>query len=403
MSSTGRTPQMPTMRWTSAFSDQSETIEAAREAAAAIATGLEGARADLVVCFFGHSHLDGLADMAQTLRDALAPGCLVGASAHGVISSEHEVESGPALTVTAASLPGVQVRPFVMVNAAWVAAREDPQEFARCTPGLDGAEVVMLLADPFSFDIESCLQSFNRHAPGTRVVGGMASAGVRPGANALLLNDWIAHEGGVGLALSGALRVDVVVSQGCRPVGPVLEVTRAEGNLVFELDGQPAVERAEAVLRALPQAQQELLKNGLYVGRPAKSGASGQGDYLIRNLLGADRGRGALAIADVMSEHEGIRLHVRDAETAAEDLELLLAPQEFDSRAAGALLFACNGRGRGLFGAPDRDVATLQSALGGAIAVGGMFCAGEIGPVGERNLLHGHTASIAIVRAKAVQ
>jgi len=203
----------------------------------------------------------------------------------------------------------------------------------------------MLFADPFTFDIERCLIAFNRHAPGTRVVGGMTSAGTRPGANALLLNDWIAHEGGVGLALKGALRVDVVVSQGCRPVGPALEVTRADGNLVFELDGQPAIERAEQVLRALPQAEQALLRNGLYVGRPARRGATGPGDYLIRNLLGADRGRGALAVADVMAEQEQIRLHVRDADSAVEDLELLLSPQEFDSPAAAALLFACNGRG----------------------------------------------------------
>ena len=259
---------------------------------------------------------------------------------------------------------------------------------------------MLLLADPFSFDIERCLAAFNRHAPGTRVVGGMASAGQRPGSNALLLNDWVAHEGGVGLALRGALRVDVVVSQGCRPVGPELEVTKADGNLVLELDGESAVERAEKVLRRLPQAEQALLKNGLYVGRPARSGASGQGDYLIRNLLGADRSRGALAIADVMAEQEKIRLHVRDAGTAIEDLELMLSPQEFDSRAAGALLFACNGRGKGLFGTADRDISTLQSALGGSTPIGGMFCAGEIGPVGDRNLLHGHTASIAVVRPK---
>jgi small ligand-binding sensory domain FIST len=388
------------MRWSSAFSARSDTLAAAGEAAAALSRDLAGARADLVVCFFDGAHLAGVSELAQTLRHVLAPGCLIGASAHGIISSEHEVESSPALTVIAASLPGVEVRPFVMVNAAWIAALDDPQEFARCTPNMEAAELVMVLADPFTFDIERCLTSFNRHAAGTRVVGGMASAGVRPGSNALLLNDWIAHEGGVGLALKGALRVDVVVSQGCRPVGPALQVTRAEGNIVFELDGQPAVDRAEEVLRALPEQEQELLRNGLYVGRPARRGASGQGDYLIRNLLGADRNRGALAVADVMAEKEQIRLHVRDAGTAAEDLEMLLSPQEFDSRAAAALLFACNGRGRGLFGTADRDISTLQSALGGSVPIGGMFCAGEIGPVGDRNLLHGHTASIAIVRPR---
>jgi len=122
------------MRWASAFSAAVDTGEAARDAAASLAHDLDGASADLVMCFFDESHVAGVADLAQALRDALAPGCLIGASARGVISSEHEVEASPALTVVAASLPGVELRPFVMVNAAWVAATEDAEEFARCTP-----------------------------------------------------------------------------------------------------------------------------------------------------------------------------------------------------------------------------------------------------------------------------
>jgi small ligand-binding sensory domain FIST len=226
----------------------------------------------------------------------------------------------------------------------------------------------------------------------------MASAGQRPGSNAIVLNDWIAHEGGVGLVLGGALRADVLVSQGCRPVGPPLEVTRAEGNIVLELDGQPALERAEQVLRALSGRERRYLEHGLYLGRPVRAGASGPGDYLIRNLLGANRDRGALVIGDVVQRGERVRLHVRDAASATEDLQLLLSPQAFDSPAQAALVFACNGRGRQLFGQPDRDITTLQEALGGAVPAAGMFCAGEIGPVGGRNLLHGHTVSIAIVR-----
>ena len=170
--------------------------------------------------------------------------------------------------------------------------------------------------------------------------------------------------------------------------------------MLVELDGQPALERAEQVLRALPDAERERLASGLYVGRPARGEASGRGDYLIRNLLGADRDRGVIAIGDADEPGEQIRLHVRDAGTAREDLELLLSPQPFDSAASAALLFACNGRGRGLYGEPDRDITLLQDALGGMVPAAGMFCAGELGPVGERNFLHGHTASIAIVRPR---
>ncbi|MBI5168411.1 MAG: FIST C-terminal domain-containing protein, partial [Candidatus Eisenbacteria bacterium] len=202
----------------------------------------------------------------------------------------------------------------------------------------------------------------------------------------------------------GAIRADVVVSQGCSPVGPPLDVTHVEGNVILTLDGQPALERAEAVLRAVPEDQRHRLDQGLFVGRAAKGDASGRGDWLIRNLLGADRERGAIAVADHVRLREKIRLHVRDAQAATEDLEMLLAPQEFDSPARAALLFACNGRGTNLFGMPHHDIERLQQALRGAsgtsVPVSGMFCAGEIGPVGERNFMHGHTASIAILRPR---
>ena len=389
------------MRWAGAASRAEEPEDAASEVAESLSAALGEGPIDLVLLFFTAPLVAGAEAMVDALKRRLSPRCIAGVSGGSVIGGGHEIEGGPALTAVAARMPGGEVKPFILGPSAWGEAIEDPLEFARHTPGADRAEVVILFGDPFSLDAERVLRAFNRNAPGVRVVGGMASAGPRPHANTVLLNDWVATEGGVGIALRGALRVDVVVSQGCRPIGPPLQVTRAERNLIFELDRQPALERAEQILRELPEAERECLKGGLYVGRPARGDASGRGDYLIRNLLGADRDRGALAVADLLAPKERVRLHVRDAGTAIEDLELLLAPQEFDTRAAGALLFSCNGRGRGFFGRPDRDIATLHAALGAPVPAAGFFCAGEVGPVGARNFLHGHTASIAIVRGKS--
>jgi small ligand-binding sensory domain FIST len=233
-----------------------------------------------------------------------------------------------------------------------------------------------------------------------RLAGGLASAAPRPGSNALILNDWLASSGGLAVAFSGALRADVIVSQGCRAIGPPLVVTRAEGNTIAELDGRPALERTEEVLRALSEGEHERLRFGIYLGLPTRSGAEGRGDYLIRALLGADPERGLLAVGDRVEMGQHVRLHVRDVATAREDLELLLSPQAFDSPARAALLFVCNGRGRGLYGAPDGDIGPLQTALGGGVPAAGFFCAGEIGPVGDRNFLHGHTASIVVFRER---
>lgn len=390
-----------TMQCAEAHSTLDDPLLAADEAAETLRTRLGEGAIDLLLCFFTALYVDGAEALAERLKQRLTPACFAGVSGATVVSSDAEIESGPAITLLGARLPRVAVKPFVLATAAWGEAMEDPLEFARHTPGVDGAEVVLVFGDPFTLDAERVLAAFDRHAPGVRVVGGMASAGMRPSANVLLLNDWVAHEGGVGIALAGDLRVDVVVSQGCRPVGPSLIVTRAEQNILVELDGQPALERVEQVLRALPESEREMLKHGLYVGRPAKGDASGRGDWLIRNLLGADRAQGLVAVGDRMRDQERLRLHVRDAATATEDLEMLLSPQVFDTRAAAALMFTCNGRGRAFFGVDNRDITTLQQVLGGGVPVAGLSCAGEIGPIGGHNRLHGHTASIALVRPKS--
>ena len=396
------TPTHPaaTMRWAGADSVLESAEAAAEQVANSLIEQLGGPGVDLMWVFFSAPLAADAETLIGTLRRRLAPACIAGVSAAALVTGTREIEGGPAVSVLAARLPGVEVKPFILVSTLWGDGIADPLEFARHTPGVEGAELVVLLGDPFSLDMEAVLAAFNRHAPGVRVVGGMASAGMRPQANTLVLNDWIAHEGGVAVALRGALRADVVVSQGCRPIGPPLEVTRAEQNLIFELDGQPALERAEQVLRGLTEAERAYLRQGVYVGRPARGDASGPGDYLIRNLLGADRDRGVLAVGDRVRDHERVRLHVRDARTAVEDLEMLLTPQVVDSRAGAALMFSCNGRGRAFFGEPHRDIGILQAALGGGIPAAGCFCAGELGPVGDANYMHGHTASIAIVRPR---
>jgi small ligand-binding sensory domain FIST len=389
------------MRWAAASSRLTDTAAAAAEASGVLAAALGEGPVDLVLAFFSAHHVASAESLAQVLRERLRPGCLAGASGHGVVTSGHEIEDGPALALIAARLPGVTVAPFLLVREGWDEALDDQAVFARTAPGVAGAELVLVLGDPFSLELAGLFAACQRHAAGVRLVGGFTSVAPRPGSDALLLNDWVAAGGGVAVALSGALRADVVVSQGCRAIGPSLTVTRGEANLVEEFDGRPALERVEEVLRDLPEGEHERLQRGLYVGLPLRPGAEGRGDYLIRAFLGGDRTRGLIALGDRIAVGQQVRLHVRDAGTAREDLEMLLSPQAFDTPARAALLFACSGRGRGLYGAADGDIGPLQAALGGGVPVAGMFCAGEIGPVGERNFVHWHTASIAIIRPGA--
>lgn len=388
------------MRWAAASSRLDLPSAAAEDVARQLRAQAGEGPWDLVLAFVAGPGAQRTEATARALRAECPAGTFAAVSARGVVTLEHEVEHGVGLSVFAARLPGVRIEPFVMLPEAWADPVGSVESFDRLAPGMRGAEVVLMFGDPFTLDLDRVLGLVHHWAPGVRVAGGLASAGVRPGGNTVVLNDWAAHEGGFALALSGAIRADVVVSQGCDPIGPLLEVTEVEEHLVLALDRQPALERLEQVLLALPASQRDRLRQGLYVGRPARPEAEGRGDFLIRNMLGADRTRGAIAVADTLARGERIRLHVRDARAAEDDLGMLLAPQAFDRPASAALLFSCNGRGRGLYGVPDRDVALLRSALPATAPVAGMFCAGELGPVGERNHLHGHTASIVVLRPR---
>jgi len=391
-----------TMRWASAHSTLADPSRAVEQVAAEIRSALgQGGSVDLAVAFFTAPFVPQTEIVRSGLSRALSPGCLLGVSGAGVIARREEIEGGHALSVIAASLPGVTVDPFLLPGARRPGEPPDRDLLERIAHGAGSAELALFAGDPFSLDAESVLDALAERAPGLRVAGGLASAGHGPGQNALFLNDWSSPDGGALIALGGAVRADLVVSQGCRPIGDPLEVTRASRNLLFELDGRPAFERLQEVLRGLPREELDLARaGGLLVGRPVRGGGTGRGDYLMRNIIGHDPEQHAVAVADIVPEKERIRLHVRDARTAREDLQLLLLPQIADRPAAAALVFTCNGRGSRLFSEPHEDITIVQSALGGTVPAAGFFCAGEIGPVGGRNFLHGHTASVAIIRPR---
>jgi small ligand-binding sensory domain FIST len=174
-------------------------------------------------------------------------------------------------------------------------------------------------------------------------------------------------------------------------------VTRAEGNVIYELAGRPALERLLELANSGQLNEQELLvinRGGLHVGRVIDEHKEqfGQGDFLVRNLIGADREKGAIALSEVVEVGTTFQYHLRDAETADEELRNLL-----DGQTAGAaLLFTCNGRGTRMFGHPHHDASALAEALG-EIPVAGFFAAGELGPIGGRNFVHGFTASVALL------
>ncbi len=361
-------------------------IEAARQASA----GVHG-DVDLAFLFLSPHHLDDAGAAVHKLVEELGPRHLVGCVAEGVLAGSREIEDGPALAVWAGSLPGSVIEPF---HAAGFET-EDGIEITGF-PDPEGAELVTMLVDPFTFPAGPFLAALNEEHRGVPVVGGIAAGGGEPGAQALILDDEIHDHGAVGALVSG-VSVATVVSQGCSPIGEDAVVTGAEGHVVFELAGRPALERLRSEIRALPPDRQRLAAQGVLAGIVIDENRSEyrRGDYLMRGLLGADEQSGAIAVGEEVRVGQTLRFHVRDAVSADEDLNESLEAALGGSRAAGALLFTCNGRGTSMFPEPDHDARAVARALG-VPAVAGLFCGGEIGPVGGSVFLHGFTATMAI-------
>jgi small ligand-binding sensory domain FIST len=252
---------------------------------------------------------------------------------------------------------------------------------------------LVLLTDPYSFPTDGFLRQLGEIRPELKVIGGAASAARGPGGNRLVLGDRVESTGAVGVLMDG-VEVNTVVSQGCRPLGRPFVVTRAERNRVQELAGQPALSRLQDCATEASDEDRELIRHGLHVGLVVNEHKMefGRGDFLVRNVIGADPDTGTLAVGDEVGVGRTVQFHVRDATAADEDLRALLTGVD---DAAAALLFTCNGRGRAFFGESHHDAAVVDRLLG-PLPAAGAFCAGEIGPVGGRNFLHSYTASLAL-------
>jgi small ligand-binding sensory domain FIST len=370
-----------------------EGHRAAVDAARSATECLAGQAPTLAVLIVSPHHADDAAAVLAAVREAVRPEALIGCVAGAVVAGRREVEDGPSVAVWLASLPE-SVETFHM-------------EFVRTPSGglfaghrfdRQTHDFHLLLPDPYTFPAELLLDHLNNHLPGTTIMGGLVSGAHGPGQTRLFRDDEVFNTGAVGVRLPGWRGVPVV-SQGCRPIGEPYTVTGARGRVITEVGGQPPLRRLREMVAALPPDEQELVSRGLQIGVVVDEyrEAPGRGDFLIRGVLGADESTGSLDIGDVVEVGTTVQFQVRDAAGADDDLRMALhkARAGASGRPVGALLFTCNGRGRRMFDMPDHDATLVEDVLDG-VPLAGFFAAGELGPVGARNALHGFTASLAL-------
>jgi small ligand-binding sensory domain FIST len=379
----------------SAISTSSSPGEAANEVFDRAIASLEGNSPDLAFVFVSSAHGPGVKVVVENLSARLGDGLLLGCTTQASIGEEREVEEGPAVALWIAHLPGAALVPFK------VSFEQTPDGQAMVGfPILeDTIRSVFLLADPYTFPTQHLLELLNENHPNLPVFGGQAS-GAGAGQIALILGGQVLREGAVGVQVGGAVDVTPLVSQGCKPIGDPFIVTDCRGNIINQLGGKPPLFRLREIMSKMTREERARAAHNLHMGVVIDERKTDPepGDFLIRAVLQADPETGAISVGDVLTVGQTVQFQVRDAATADADLKGLLAErlgQTGGRDPVGALLFTCNGRGANLFGTPDHDVTALRDSVPG-LPVAGMFCGGEIGPIGGKNFLHGFTASVAL-------
>lgn len=385
------------MTFAAGLSREADAERAVHDAIEQIRSAAPGANSfDFATVFFSPRHSGDADSIAQTLIDQLHLGALIGCSCDGVMGGATEAEKGPAISILVGRAPDVHVHPVHIGRDQWERVTADAADFVDQFGVSKQTRGILLLGDPWTTPITPLLSACDRFAPGVPLIGGMASAARRAGENVLLFNDGRFDEGIVALSFTGAINIDPIVSQGCRPIGKPYVITKATDNIVEQLGGKPALVVLEETVNSLSDADRELLGYGLMLGRAMTEykDSFGRGDFVVRNIVGVHEAQQALGVGDRVRVGQTVQFHVRDALSAHEDLKHMLEQRKSKTPAA-ALCFSCNGRGTNLFPQPHHDAALMQQLMPG-LPLAGFFAAGEIGPVGARNFIHGHTASIAL-------
>lgn len=363
--------------------------------------GLPGGRADLALVFITPTLMPRAADILEIVQVHARARLLIGCSGSGVIANGDEVEQGPAVSVALLNLPNAQFHACRFTAADLEEANGPAWWHAQANLDADHCRGWLVFADPFSLDAEAWLRQWNEAYPGIPTVGGLAGGTPDASQTHLFLNQEVLADGGIGIAVSGRVALEPLISQGCRPIGRPWTVTAADRNLIRRIGNLPALSVLQDTFDSLPASDKEHAGGNILVGLAVNEYQEEhrRGDFLVRNLLAADPQSGVVAVGARVRVGQTLQFQFRDRAAADEDLAALLGSARrrlAHRRVEAVCLCSCAGRGRSLFGQPNHDAALLHHGFGTNTPVAGFFCSGEIGPIGERNHLHGYTAAAAL-------
>jgi small ligand-binding sensory domain FIST len=393
------------MKWASAISQELDLEQALDFLRGEIEAQMGADRPDLVMVFTSPHHATDYELIPRYLDECFPEAVIVGCSGGSVIGSQREFEREPAIAVLAGNLPDVAIEPFWMNSDELTEMVERPGRWRnRLHMEPEHQPVFVIFPDPFTCDGQDLVGSLQEAFPEAVTVGGLVSGGRVAGAHALFLQADTRTTGVIGIGMYGDIVLDPIVSQGARPIGKPMIATRSEERVIYELDGSPAVQVLDHLMRSVSKEDRELFRRSPMIGLATdpNPNAGAHTDYLVRNLLGVDRSTGRIGINAKLGSDQKIQFHVRDADASRRELENLLAQyrlRELETQVAGALMFSCLGRGSYFFGEKDHDASLLTDHMG-ELPMAGFFCNGELGPVKRRTWVHGYTTVFGLFRSR---
>lgn len=365
------------------------------------ATQLGRTEPDLLLLYASYHHAEQLSAVVREARDRLRPGMLAGATGVGVAAGALETERTPAIALLGLWLPGARLHAVHVAQTELEAGTATELWWRHLAADVVDPAAWVLLGDPFHLDIEQLVGKLAAAFPAAPIVGGLTSPGPHDRRTWLMLDDEIVSEGALAVAIMGDYDVVPMVSQGTEPIGETWAVTQAQAHWIETIGNRPAVDVLVETLAATPEDARAGVRHNLLLGLAADEYRHefARGDFLVRNIVGVDQTSGAIAAGAMPRVGQTLQFHVRDAAIA--DLDLAAGLETVRVRLNGrtpvaGLLWASSDRGTSLFGTAHHDAQAIARKLG-AIPLLGLFCAGEIGPVGGVASLHGHTVSLALI------
>lgn len=389
------------MRFSSCISENEVPDKAIDEICTSCLSQLGSDKPDLALLFISSRYTSDWTSLIEKIHIALGQPILMGCTGEGIIGHNKELEFMPGMALISAHLPNTNLQPFYISQEELDYSSSGDYWVKKTKCRVEDKPSFILIPDPFTCNAIKLLNELNETFPASSMIGGLASGGAFDSEqNMIFLQNKIFRNGAVGLALTGNIHIETIVSQGCKPIGDHLKVTKAEGNYIYEINETPVHDILLNIVSNLSEEEQILAQNALFIGLAVdeKNSLTGKGNFLVRNIMSYDQKTGSLAIGDQIQVGQTIQFQLRDAKTAEDDLRVLLELNRMmwgKNNPRGALLFSCLGRGKGLFGESDHDIGIIKN-ITGEYPIAGFFCNGEIGPIGGKNFIHGYTSSLGI-------